>query len=110
MTTATKAVPESMRARLSQTPWGTADSITKLSDGIYAVSTPSHGGLWISQDRLADIPDAAVEFARKWSGSEQWWEEDCAWAFVAVAHPEAFDSDAVAAARMVANRLLSQPH
>jgi hypothetical protein len=110
MTTATKAVPESMRARLSQTPWGKADSITKLADGIYAVSTPSHGGLWISQDRLADMPEASVEFARKWSGSEQWWEEDCAWAFVAVVHPEAFDSDAVTAARMLANRLLSQPH
>ncbi len=74
-----------------RTPWGQADSVVTLANGIRHVSTPSHGGYWVPAKLLPLIPPAYRAYAAKWSGSEQWYEEDCAWACVAVTFPDAFD-------------------
>lgn len=74
-----------------RTPWGESDSVVELSNGIRRVSTPSHGGYWVPAKLVKHIPQRFQDYARKWSGSPQWYEEDCAWACVAVTFPDVFD-------------------
>ena len=52
------------------TPWGNADHVRVVAEGITEVATPSHGGFHLSPDRVAQMPEGA----RKRSG---WYEEDC---------------------------------
>lgn len=78
-----------------QTPWGVADHYENLGQGIFTVFTPSHGGIFVPYEMLHCIPEEQRKEAAKWSGSEQWYEEDCCWAFVAVAFPDRFKPDAV---------------
>lgn len=56
-----------------RTPWGTADCVRQLAPGIWNVSTPSHGGIKLSKERLAKMPK---------SMRKAWYEEDCDWALV----------------------------
>jgi hypothetical protein len=56
-----------------ETPWGRADHITQIIPGIWHVSTPSHGGIWLSPERQAAVPD----YMRS---ADAWYEEDCDWA------------------------------
>lgn len=73
------------------TPWGRADHVTSLGeDGIVSVSTPSHGGIYVPDDLLSSIPAKYRKWAKKWSGSENWYEEDCCWMAVAMAFPHLF--------------------
>ena len=58
-----------------KTPWGIASSKTKLAEGIVAVRTPSHGGIWLSEDRIKQLPKGLANFI----GDARWWEEDCDW-------------------------------
>jgi hypothetical protein len=60
------------------TPWGRSDSITKASDGVFWVTTPSHGGVHLSAEVNAEIP----EYMRSTDG---WYEEDCQWCLPVVA-------------------------
>jgi hypothetical protein len=66
----------------SHTPWGRADRREKIAEGIIEVSTPSHGGIWLSDDRIAQLPANVTNFVRDnycgWD-SLHWWEEDCDW-------------------------------
>lgn len=57
-------------------PWGLIDSVTPLGPDAVAVSTPSHGGIWVSPAGLARIP--APLRATAYSGGG-WFEEDCDW-------------------------------
>lgn len=67
---------ERVRPQLGgRSPWGRIDHIEKLADGILHVSTPEHGGAWLSQERL----DAMRLDERSADG---WYEEDCEMAFV----------------------------
>lgn len=75
------------------TPWGQSQSIDVLAHGIKHVTTAGHGGYWVPKAALSRIPAAHRAYAAKWSGSEQWYEEDCAWACVALAFPDCFPSD-----------------
>ena len=38
------------------TPWGEADNITDMGNGILSVSTSSHGGLMIPKEMAKHIP------------------------------------------------------
>lgn len=84
---------------MTRTPWGVADAVEVLANGIKRVSTPSHGGYWVPAKLLPQLPADYRAYARKWSGSEQWYEEDCAWACVAVTFPKYFDPDVVTEAQ-----------
>lgn len=66
-------------------PWGWVDHSKTLADGIVEVQTPSHGGIHLSPERVAMMPDVA----RRPGG---WYEEDCEWSLVALRFPEAFTS------------------
>jgi hypothetical protein len=60
----------------SPTKWGAVDTITTIAPGIIFASTPSHGGIWLSQEREQQIPEEIRAIAREFS-PEQWYEEDC---------------------------------
>lgn len=67
----------------SRTPWGAADHVEKLADGIWQVGTPGHGGIKLSAARNKTVPD----YMRAKNG---WYEEDCEWAVAATVFPGAF--------------------
>lgn len=63
-------------------PWGEADDVLKISDGIYDVQTSSHGGIMIDADSefvQSCLSPAALEVADLYDG---WlcFEEDTAYA------------------------------
>lgn len=65
----------------SRTPWGSADHVTNIADGITSVSTPGHGGVKLSAERNRAVhPDLRVKGG--------WYEEDCEQAIVAFTFPE----------------------
>lgn len=60
------------------TPWGVADSVDEVIDGIMSVETSSHGGYKLDAARNRRMP----EYMRKPGG---WYEEDCDWCLPFVA-------------------------
>jgi hypothetical protein len=57
-------------------PWGLIDQVTPLGADAVVVSTPSHGGVWVSPAALERIPEPLRETAYSGRG---WFEEDCDW-------------------------------
>lgn len=51
-------------------PWGTIDFVHPYAEGMVWVSTPGHGGLWLSNERLAAMP-------AEQRSADGWYEEDC---------------------------------
>jgi len=62
---------------ITDTPWGQADVVEKMADGIYHVDTSSHGGIMLDAAHVARIPKA---IGAGCSRSRAAWEEDCDWA------------------------------
>lgn len=83
------------------TPWGKAESYSNLGQGVFSVSTETHGGIFVPEYMLHNIPSERRADAAKWSGSEQWYEEDCCWAYVAEAIPDRFDQATVGRAKQL---------
>ena len=80
----------------TQTPWGKPDSIREIAPGIVRFDTPSHGGYWLSPERVAEMPKPLREF-KPFAGAN-WYEEDADWAIVCLAFPQHFPDDAIFAA------------
>jgi len=80
------------------TPWGMADYSRKVADGIWCLSTPSHGGYWVSRERLLQMPPKfrSCAYCPK---NGQWFEEDCSWCGVVLSFPEYFGEEEVQAAK-----------
>lgn len=78
------------------TPWGKPDSMEKIAPGIVRFHTPSHGGYWLSPERVAEMPKPLREF--KPFAGPNWYEEDADWSIVALAFPHLFPADAFCAA------------
>jgi hypothetical protein len=76
----------------TSTPWGHPDTITEIAPGIIRYDTPSHGGYWLSDARIAAMPKPLRDF--KPFAGRNWYEEDCDWAIVALAFPQHFPDDA----------------
>ena len=71
------------------TPWGAVQESKKLADGIYALSTASHGGIYLAPYRQKQIGKKSI-----WLNSAAFWEEDCD------AHePVAFFADDISASK-----------
>jgi hypothetical protein len=64
-------------------PWGAIQDKRELAPGIWSVSTAGHGGIKLSRERNAAVPD----YMRAEGG---WYEEDCQWSIAAMIHPIAF--------------------
>lgn len=76
-------------------PWGPIQYAHNLAEGIVFVSTASHGGFWLSQERRDAVPALWRRYAASWSHGwgDQWYEEDCAACAVILSFPEVFDDD-----------------
>lgn len=57
-------------------PWGIIDGVTPLGPEAISVTTPSHGGIWVTPEALAKIPEPLRATAYSGGG---WFEEDCDW-------------------------------
>ena len=73
-----------------KSPWGKVDNETRFNNGIIIVDTASHGGAYVPNILLDRIPEKEQEFAKQWSGSVNWYEEDLSVASVTYAFPELF--------------------
>ena len=58
----------------SSTPWGPAQQVTELGDGVWLVDTASHGGVRMTGKAARAVP-AAVR--RTLLNGAEWAEEDC---------------------------------
>ena len=93
----------------SDTPWGQTQCKTKLCDGVWFVSTSSHGGMWLSVPRINQLkrkmelePTAPCpNFLGMWT----WWEEDDDAPFVAAAFGHLFEDDQLELAVRALNRV-----
>jgi hypothetical protein len=81
---------------LTNSPWGLIQQVKQIAEGIWQVSTASHGGLKVSDQRLAAMPAERHTTPYSHGG---WFEEDLDWALVAVSFPEAFTPEDLAMAR-----------
>ena len=63
---------------IGYSPWGKIDEATRCLEGVWFVSTASHGGFWLSEDRISQLPESIKEtnFLKSSTGAI-WWEEDC---------------------------------
>ena len=76
--------------RKLSTPWGEADHVEKLGEGVVQVGTPSHGGIGVDREVAAKRLTAAARAQATTQGGRYWFEEDCDWAIVAREMPEMF--------------------
>ena len=73
--------------KLRSSPWGKPQQQATVAPGIVQVSTASHGGFYVSTERLAELPPAVLT-AERFNTPGHWYEEDCEAYIVAVAFPE----------------------
>lgn len=81
------------------TPWGVSQVDHHVSDGLVSVSTASHGGFWLSPERVATMRAAIPEF-QPFAGYP-WLEEDCDAVVALVVFPGFFMPGQVAEARNI---------
>ena len=67
----------------SHTPWGETQHMEVYAEGVAFHSTASHGGFHLDAAHNAEVPESI-------RANDGWYEEDCAWACVAIAFPELF--------------------
>ena len=63
----------------TSTPWGAPDFCEQIAPGWWRVNTPGHGGFLLSPERLAAIPELALEHSFNGAGFHGVFEEDCDW-------------------------------
>lgn len=78
-----------------QTPWGKAQGIKEIAEGIKLVFTASHGGFKLDRQRNKLVPEA---FRNKGG----WYEEDCECAKVILTFPQYFDERQIQVAHQTA--------
>lgn len=74
-------------------PWGRADHQHRNGPGLWTVSTPSHGGIYMSPERLATFKTLFPDF-EGYAGLP-FLEEDLDYNLAVIAFPECFDSESV---------------
>ena len=74
------------------TPWGPSENQKIYADGITFYQTPSHGGFHLLPEQNAKVHEA-------WRRQDGWYEEDSAWAIVALTFPALFEPAHVEDAR-----------
>ena len=74
------------------TPWGVAQTMERVAEGITRYDTSSHGGYRLTPERVAAMP-ADIRAIKPYA-ADGWYEEDEDWALVCLAFPECFPPDA----------------
>lgn len=69
------------RSRSPATPWGVADVAYQIAEGVWEVSTSSHGGVMVHDRVSAFLSDPALRIGEMF-GEYITFEEDCAYAAV----------------------------
>lgn len=69
-------------------PWGKPQGWSKVIPGVWSCHTASHGGWWLTPERLEAMPDELK--ALTFGHSAPWFEEDSDWALVVRAFPDEF--------------------
>lgn len=72
------------------TPWGKAETIRHIAEGIHFVSTDRHGGFVLSETRRSEMP---LELKALSFTCDRFFEEDFAWCAVVLAFPASFTRD-----------------
>lgn len=67
------------------TPWGASQGATVYAEGVVCHSTAGHGGFHLTPERNAQVHPML-------RGDDGYYEEDCAWAIVAITFPHLFTS------------------
>jgi hypothetical protein len=80
-----KALSRTVTRTACHTPWGMSQSTTVYAEGIESFSTAEHGGFRLSASRNRKVHP----LLRSKGG---WYEEDAAWAIVAITYPDIFTS------------------
>ena len=62
-----------MTTNVTYTPWGWTKDVVELAEGVWRVSTPSHGGLKLSRERWDSLPTEL----RDAMYTQTFAEEDC---------------------------------
>lgn len=88
---------------IAYTPWGLPDRERTIADGIVFYSTPSHGGIHLSDIRMAEFRQMFPDFKPFRADNVGWFEEDCDWAYVALRWPEHFTPEQVKDALNIAS-------
>ena len=81
------------------TPWGRSDFQEKKADGITFYGTPRHGGIKLSEERNAQVPQYLKDAGFGGKPESGWYEEDVDWGIVALVFPEAFTPEEIETAR-----------
>lgn len=63
--------------RNDPSPWGPIQHCTEIREGIWRVHTASHGGIWLSPERLSEFTSYLGYEYPTFCGSPSWFEEDC---------------------------------
>lgn len=74
------------------TPWGMAETVSYITDGITYVSTERHGGFHVDPRLLYRVP-LRWRLSRHGANACEdscWFEEDCDWTMVVLTFPRAF--------------------
>lgn len=90
-------------------PWGVIDRALELAPGIVSMTTDSHGGIWLSPERVMAMPQALARvktFVERSLGAQpspgRWYQEDCGdVSLVALAWPELFPREYIRVARLI---------
>jgi hypothetical protein len=85
------------------TPWGESQTIEQIAPGIRSVTTSSHGGINLSNDRVKELQSKYPGY-KTFRNFENWFEEDCDWSIVATAWPEFFSKEHVEIATKIVKR------
>jgi hypothetical protein len=90
------------------TPSGRAQTYGEVCDGVWGISTASHGGYYVEARVLDRIPEAFrnATFTR----SPRWFEEDVDWAIVVKFFPEPFPAEAQEAADFLLRKCHAGPY
>lgn len=76
--------------RGDHTPWGPAQSIDRIADGLLFVSTAGHGGFWVGEELRSKMPKSLLMTTSFYETGSPWFEEDCEAVRVMLAFPEHF--------------------
>jgi len=90
----------------AHTPWGPAETVKELAPGVFEIETQSHGGFWLDPKRNKLVPERSRAATFNGRGGSGWYEEDCDWAFVAVALPNLFSPRELSLAAEMASAIL----
>lgn len=77
------------------TPWGQAQTVTKIAPGINFYTTASHGGFKLSEGRNKKVSQKLKESTWQGLGLKGWYEEDEDQLIVVITFPEFFTSEQI---------------